>query len=84
MRFVKKNPRLLYLVAAWLFFVRIVDLYWLVMPGLRQRGYSFEWTDIAAPIGIGGIWIAAFIWQFRKKPLLPLHDKRLVLAEDSH
>jgi hypothetical protein len=84
MRFVKKNPRLLYLVAAWLFFVRIVDLYWIVMPGLRQRGYTFEWTDVAAPIGIGGIWIAAFIWQFRKKPLLPLHDKRLVLAEGSH
>jgi hypothetical protein len=80
MRFVKKNPRLLYLVAAWLFVVRIVDLYWIVVPGLRQRGYAFEWSDIVAPIGIGGIWIAAFIWQFRKRPLLPLHDARLVLA----
>ena len=25
----------------------------------------------------GGIWVAAFIWQFRKRPLLPLHDARL-------
>jgi hypothetical protein len=83
MRFVKKNPRLLYLVAAWLFVVRIVDLYWIVLPGLRQRGYVFEWSDVVAPIGIGGIWIAAFIWQFRKRPLLPLHDARLVLAAES-
>ena len=81
MRFVKKNPRLLYLVAAWLFVVRIVDLYWIVVPGMRQRGFVFEWSDVVAPIGIGGIWIAAFIWQFRKRPMLPLHDKRLVLAE---
>jgi hypothetical protein len=84
MRFVKKNPRILYLVAAWMFFVRIVDLYWIVIPGLRQRGYYFEWSDIVAPIGIGGIWIAAFIWQFRKRPLLPLHDARLVLAPESN
>jgi hypothetical protein len=83
MRFVKKNPRLLYLVAAWLFAVRLVDLYWIVVPGLRQRGYAFEWSDVAAPIGIGGIWIAAFIWQFRKRPLLPLHDARLALAAES-
>ena len=81
MRFVKKNPRLLYLVAAWLFFVRIIDLYWIVVPGLRPRGFVFEWSDVAAPIGIGGLFIAAFIWQFRKRPLLPLHDTRLVLAE---
>jgi len=80
MRFVKKNPRMLYVVALWLFAVRIVDIYWIVIPGLRQRGYVFEWSDVAAPVGVGGIWIAAFLWQFRKRPLLPLHDKRLPLA----
>ena len=26
------------------------------------------------PIGIGGIWLAHFLWQLERYPLLPLHD----------
>ncbi len=76
-RFIKKNPRLLYIVALWVFAVRVLDIYWIVVPALRTRGYYFEWSDIVAPIGIGGIWIAAFLWQFGKRPMLPLNDPRV-------
>ena len=30
--------------------------------------------EFFAPLGIGGIWVAAFIWQLKDKPLLPLND----------
>jgi hypothetical protein len=33
--------------------------------------------DVLAPVGIGGIWIAVFVWQLKGSPLLPLHDPRL-------
>jgi hypothetical protein len=29
----------------------------------RQRGLEVYWTDIVALIGLGGIWLAFFIWQ---------------------
>jgi hypothetical protein len=36
-----------------------------------------HWLDVAAPVGLGGIWIAAFFWQLKQRPLLPLHDPEL-------
>ena len=29
---------------------------------------------LLVPIGIGGIWLARFLWQLERYPLLPLHD----------
>jgi len=77
MRFVKKNPRLLFRVAAWMIFVRLIDVYWVSMPGLRRNGYTFEWTDVVAPIGLGGVWLWFFLYRLKSRPLLPLHDPRL-------
>ena len=33
--------------------------------------------DFAAPIGLGGIWLAYFLYQLEKRPLMPLHDPHL-------
>ncbi len=77
MRFVKKNPNLLYKVAIYMFFVRFIDIFWIVEPALRQRRFYVHWMDIVAPIGVGGVWIAFFLWQLSSRPLLPLHDARL-------
>jgi hypothetical protein len=35
--------------------------------------------DFAAPVGVGGIWIAFFIWNLKKYPIVPVGDPRLVL-----
>ena len=34
---------------------------------------------------MGGIWVAVFFWQLKRKPLLPLHDPwlREVLAQNA-
>jgi hypothetical protein len=77
MRFIKRNPALLYSVAVWMVIVRIVDVFWVIEPAFRQRGLSLSWMDFAAPIGIGGIWLAFFLWHLKARPLLPLHDPRL-------
>jgi len=67
-------------VAVLLVLMRYVDLvFWIApnpLPGF-PHGLSFQWMDIVVPVGIGGIWMAAFVWSLRRRPLLALNDPRL-------
>ena len=76
-----RNPRLLASVAALVVAMRLVDVFWLVRPVFTQTGVSprtahfqLHWLDLAAPIGIGGVWLAVFLWQLEERPLLPVND----------
>ena len=73
----KKNPQRLIWVAIWILVARAVDLFWIVEPTFRKNGFALYWTDIAAFIGIGGIWIYAYLGQLRRRPLLPVPDPRI-------
>jgi hypothetical protein len=74
-RKVKRRPARLSFVAGLLIVLSLIDVYWLVAPAY-QAGPRVHASDILAVLGIGGIWIGAFIWQVKKMPLLPLHDAR--------
>jgi hypothetical protein len=76
LRSVKRRVRVLGAVSVGLIVMSLIDVYWLIVPGFGESGPHLHWMDVLAPIGIGGIWIAAFLWQLAKKPLLPLHDPR--------
>ena len=73
----KRKAPIISRLAGLIFFMRLVDLFWLVAPAFHHSSFHLHWLDLAGPIGIGGIWIAAFIWQLQKRPLIPLHDARL-------
>jgi hypothetical protein len=46
---------------------------------------GFHWTDIPAIVGLGGLWIGAFAWRLRQRPLIPPNDPRLAeLAAEAH
>ena len=70
----KRSVRSLGTVAVAMMVVRLVDLFWLVVPAFHQTALRIHWMDLMAPIGVGGIWIAVFVWQLKGRPLLPLHD----------
>ncbi len=72
---VKRSARSLGMVAALLVVVHLVDAFWLVVPALRQNGLAFSLTDIAAPVGIGGLWMAVFLWQLKQDSLLPQYTE---------
>jgi len=80
MRNIKRDPRLLSRVAALVFFMHLVFLYFQVMPavsdapGVPGTHISTHWMDFLMPFGIGGIWLAYFLWQLSRFPVLPLHD----------
>ncbi len=89
-RDLKRSWKTLIPVAIGLFFVRMVDIYWLVGPAPRASGgvagvhhlpyFKISWMDFAALVAFGGIWIAAFIWHLKKRPLLPVNEYRLERA----
>ena len=76
-RVVKRRVRMLAALAAGLLFMTLVDLFWLVVPAFERAGPHVHWMDVLAPIGIGGLWVAAFLTQLKGKPLLPLHDPQM-------
>jgi hypothetical protein len=80
----KRSARLLGMVAGLLLIMHFVILYWLVVPGIQEQAkdLNISWLDIVAPVGIGGVWVAAFIWRLRQWPLLAPNEPKLAgLAE---
>jgi len=77
LRAVKQNPGLLALVALLVIAARFFDLLWLIGPSLDSSRLHLSWMDVLAPIGVGGIWLAAFIAGLRGRPLVPLNDPSL-------
>ncbi len=73
-RDIKEQRYLLLSVIAVVLVLRFVDIYWLVAPAFSPFRFTISWMDFAAPIGIGGIWLAVFSSQLSKLPLLPLND----------
>jgi hypothetical protein len=84
----RKTKRVIHnlsLIATWILVMRLVDLFWLMMPAFNEHQFTIHWLDVVAPIGIGGIWVAMFIWQLKGQSLLPLHDPRFnEKAENIH
>lgn len=83
-RDIKRNPRRIVSIALFLLVVRWIDAVWLIAPEAHREEYRsalhLHWLDLAAPVGIGGLWIAFFAWQLSRRPLLPRHDSLLEKA----
>lgn len=82
-RRIKEDIRFLARVAAWVLAMRVVDLIWLVEPIFHPAGLSLHVLDFAAPVGIGGVWTAVFLWQLDRRPLLAIHDPRMEAAMEA-
>ncbi len=83
-RDLKRDARLLACLAAFVLFTRLVDLFWMIAPNLQGGhggheglGLTVHWLDFAAPIGMGGLWIASFARELAGRPLLPLGEPEL-------
>jgi hypothetical protein len=74
MRENKRDPRTLGRIGAMILFMHLVYVYWQIMPAFPGTTLSQHWMDFLTPIGIGGIWLAYFLWRLGDGPLLPLRD----------
>jgi hypothetical protein len=71
---VKTNIKLLALVAMGLLVMRLIDMFWLIMPAFYTESFFIHWMDVVTPIGLFGIWLALFVWILKRRPLVPLND----------
>ena len=75
-RTTKRNSQILATVAGAILFMHWLDTIWMIAPSFYPAGFHLHWLDIAAPVAIGGLWLAAFIGHLEARSLLPLHDPR--------
>jgi len=82
---VKRNRRLIPIVAAWMIAMRVLDLYWLTRPEFTRMALPNLW-DVVAILGLGGLWFWFFAAQLKRRPLLPLGDPKLeeAIANNDH
>lgn len=76
-RNLKRNARRLAALATFVLLVRFVDTYFMITPAFTPKALDIHWQDLAAFVGVGGIWLATFVRQLQKRPLLPLQDPEL-------
>lgn len=69
----RRSPGMLRALAFWLTIMRIVDLYWVVMPTMRVP-ISVMWYDFVALLTIGGFWIAGFCLWLSRYPVITSHE----------
>jgi len=76
-RDLKRNFKLLASIAVFILSMRFVDLYWLITPSFRKTGFGLSFLDFTIPIGLSGLWLAYFLTQLEKRPLMPLNAPHL-------
>lgn len=75
-RGLKRNPHKLVIVALLVLAMRIVDLWWMLIPAFSPEHFPLGslWMIIVSPIAIGGLWLWFFVWQLSKRSLIPIND----------
>jgi hypothetical protein len=76
----KRNVYALCAVVGIIIVMRWVDLAWIVLPGYYQKGLRVTWLMICVPIAMGCLWVAAFVWHLKNRPLLPIKAPNLEKA----
>ncbi len=75
-------------LALFLMFMRVVDIYWYVVPNFahEQGHFYLSIWYIVAPLAVGGLWLTYFFYNLRQRPLLPLYEPQIpsLLHQRSH
>jgi hypothetical protein len=78
----KRSAGALGAVAALMLLMQLVDLFWLIGPDLVGHGHGdvplrVHWMDLAAVLGLGGVWLFLFARQAQAAPVLPMGEPEL-------
>ena len=84
MRDIKRDPVALAKVSGMLLFMQLVFGYYQIMPAFPNTNIGDHWMDFLTPFGIGGLWLAYFLRELKRSPLLPLHDANQATALRFH
>ena len=76
----KRNLVALCSVVGIIIVMRWVELAWIVWPSYYQKGFRLTWLMICVPLAMGCLWVAAFVWNLKNRPLLPINAPNLEKA----
>lgn len=82
-REVKRQTKTMTAIAGLVIVMRLVDLFWYIGPAGAHGEHALDvpfhvsWIDLAAPLGIGGIWISTFLKHLGSHSLMPMRDPLL-------
>lgn len=81
----KQASSRLVIVAALMLVMRYIDVFWLIAPWVKDGGLAIHWIDIAALLGLSGLWVGVFCHYLKGRALLPVGDPYLAEAiADGH
>jgi hypothetical protein len=84
-RSTKRMTRRLVAVACFMLVMRFLDVFWLIAPWVKQGAFGVHWMDIAAVLGVFGLWVGAFSHLLKGRAVLPVGDPYLPEAlADGH
>ena len=78
MRSIKKKPHQLCIVAAWIVFMQMLDIYLIVLPSLHGAGFHPSIWDLLSVIAIGATLGFVYLRLVPKSSLFPVRDPRLI------
>ncbi len=83
-RQLKRRAQMLSWLSGLILVMRLVDLYWLIVPAFYPDGIHIHWLDLTLVVAIGSCWIWFFIEQWSTRAPLPKFDPRLGVSNESH
>jgi len=78
MRSVKKHPHRLCIVAGWLVFMQMLDIYLIVLPSLHGTGFHPSIWDLLSVVAIGATLGFVYLRMVPRTSLFPVRDPRLI------
>lgn len=78
----KRDARTLLAIAGLVLAAHWLYVAWLVKPSMATSGVSLRWTDCAASVGIGGLWVWLFLRDLALHPTFE-HGGAEVLPQGS-
>ncbi len=67
----KRSPQMLGALALGLLVMRFVELFWVTAPNFYGHHVNIHWMDLAAFVGVGGLWAAYFFHRLSADELSP-------------
>lgn len=77
-------------IATFMFFIHVLDAAFVITPSGHSPHHAGWWAlaqamNLGAWLGMGGVYVAVFLWILRRAPILPIGDRlHVVLVDHGH